>query len=652
MIFVGKLGCGKSVLFANILDDLHLSFQSSETILVHFFCRYDTAESLKATTIVGSLVRQVLERLQHISNGHLDVKGPTSTSSWCIEQMVELLLNFVTPKTRLIFIVDGLDECLEKDRLMVLSTLHQLQEATAVLCLISMRREASSALQQTSCRLVDPLVVRMKEDTPEIASFIDAQLASCLDSGKLVLGDPSLVLEIKDSLAMGADGIFLWVSLQIDTICSRKTDYEIRQALLDLPASLEETFRRILERLSYGQPRSVRRQSEIFQLVVAAKRPLTLEEMNEALNITPGTSRPDTRNAINDIYSTLALCGSLLTFDEEELTIRLVHHSVYQFLCEGHDSLPGSSFTLEKAHQKFAGIIITYLRSMNVDKQVSSVVLPKISVATIPTKLIRSTIARTTAQGLAIKLLRSSKVSKMDIGKVLAEAGNLYRDFPITDSLYSYARQYVLSHLTSSSHHEDWVFKTLFHVLQAHQITPLAPDGRSVLSVFCGLGNVDAVRQMLSSGADINQRDNSDGRTCLHWAAIRGDIQMTKLLVSMPDMNKLVRDSIYGCTALQWAISRGVGEIATLLRERSTTPPRTLPVTLLFATAQQFEQYSGLGISDFKQYHNSSMTNLSPTNSIISSQACTDLLPDILHVIAHNIELKASFGDTDTPSDV
>ncbi|KAF4934464.1 hypothetical protein CGCF413_v001639 [Colletotrichum fructicola] len=57
ILFSGKVGAGKSVILANIIDDLYLS---GDAVIVFFFCRHDTPTSLTSRTILGSLARQYL----------------------------------------------------------------------------------------------------------------------------------------------------------------------------------------------------------------------------------------------------------------------------------------------------------------------------------------------------------------------------------------------------------------------------------------------------------------------------------------------------------------------------------------------------------------------------------------------------------------
>ena len=57
VVFAGKLGSGKSVLLANIIDDLNLDAMSATCPVAYFFCRHDISESLKSDTVICSLAR-------------------------------------------------------------------------------------------------------------------------------------------------------------------------------------------------------------------------------------------------------------------------------------------------------------------------------------------------------------------------------------------------------------------------------------------------------------------------------------------------------------------------------------------------------------------------------------------------------------------
>ena len=78
------------------------------------------------------------------------------------------------------------------------------------------------------------------------------------------------------------------------------------------------------------------------------------------------------------------------------------------------------------------------------------------------------------------------------------------------------------------------------------------------------LGNIEAVKQHLDDGAEVNAKDGT-GRTLLHWAAWVGHKEIAELLITAgADVNAKDGDDD---TPLDEAVSEGEKEIADLLRK-------------------------------------------------------------------------------------
>src|ERR1700733_3582501 len=418
LVYTGKLGSGKSVLLANVVDDLNLHIQGENISVAYFFCRHDIPESLRARTIIGSLARQLLRPIPDLTN--VAERLDETTSALDFEGTFSLLQRALPHNHKAYFILDGLDECDDTERQILIRQLRELQEMFALLICVSFRLEAGNSLRLSSEQFTTPTVITIPDDNPDIERFISTELESCIQSGKLAIGNPALILEIQDALLEKAQGMFLWVALQIESLCAEKTYEAIRQTLSDLPKDLPETFSRILRRSEkLGKPY----QRRILELVTAAYRPLTTEEIREALSVVPGDTTWNPARLLNDVYSTLACCGSLITVDEEELTIRLVHHSVRQFLLSRFKNSTDITFTIGSANRKMADIIITYLSYGIFETQLSTVVVPQIMTGSAPSRIIRSTIdSSSNVRSLALKLLKSRKQPNYDISKVLAGA--------------------------------------------------------------------------------------------------------------------------------------------------------------------------------------------------------------------------------------
>src|SRR5271170_2060402 len=423
LMYRGKLGSGKSVLLANIVDNLNLHIRSKNIVVAYFFCRHDIPESLKAQTVIGSLARQLLRPIPDLAivAELLDETSPALD----FERIFSLLQRALPPNCKAYFILDGLDECDDAERKVLIQQLRKLQEIFTLLLCVSFRPEPNKTLKLGSEQFTATIITLIPDDNPDIEAFIGAELESCIKSKKLVIGNPALILEIQVALLEKSQGMFLWVALQIESLCAMKTDDAIRQALADLPQDLSETFSRILRR-SEGLGKLYQRL--ILELVTVAHRPLTTEELREALSVVPGDAVWNPAKLLNDVYSTLACCGSLVTIDEEELTVRLVHHSVKQFLLSGFKDSTNIAFTIDSAKRKMADIIITYLNYGVFETQLSTMVVPQIMTGSAPSTIIRSTLdSSNSVQNLTLRLLKSRKRPNYNISKTLAETSKLFK---------------------------------------------------------------------------------------------------------------------------------------------------------------------------------------------------------------------------------
>ena len=111
---------------------------------------------------------------------------------------------------------------------------------------------------------------------------------------------------------------FLWVSYQLDTL-RRRFPSGIRKALNELPATLDETYAQALE----GIPKEkLQHAHRLFQCLVAALRPLRVEELTEifAIQLGPGVapnlvedSRPENPEEV-----ILSACSTLIDIIDDD----------------------------------------------------------------------------------------------------------------------------------------------------------------------------------------------------------------------------------------------------------------------------------------------------------------------------------------------
>ena len=250
---------------------------------------------------------------------------------------------------------------------------------------------------------------------------------------------------------------FLWVTFQIDSICDENTDEEILRALEDLPKDLPTTYRRILSRLRGSGSTDPVTGKKIFELVAAARRPLTLEELREAISIKPGHTSWNPTQMVNDVMKSLNSCGSLIVVDEELLTVQFAHSSVKQHLETFPEKLdiPEYHLTIDGADSLLGEIIVSYLNIDAFQKQVThpgkAPQTPGVQDASL---LLKAGLPHNTfASNLARKLLENRKTLQYKLGSDPAEVAGFTIQKKVQpqrmNAFLPYALEYLLSHTRS-----------------------------------------------------------------------------------------------------------------------------------------------------------------------------------------------------------
>ena len=196
----GKVGCGKTVLSANVVEDLTIT---TPAVVTYFFCRYDEAESLQARTIIGSIVRQIFD---HTQPDTLDAIAKTRPGTIDIDQILDFLQELLPSNLPKFFIIiDGLDGCEEKETRLLLQCLKRLLKSKHVFQVYCSSRPDVFHWTQ---RLLQPeWIVSISQTSDDIKEYVEDTLAKHLESGHLYVGDPTIILTIRDAVLENAHGM-------------------------------------------------------------------------------------------------------------------------------------------------------------------------------------------------------------------------------------------------------------------------------------------------------------------------------------------------------------------------------------------------------------------------------------------------------------
>lgn len=175
LVLTGKLRSGKTVLAANVVDDLILSGNGT---VCYFFIGHDISDSCHSSIIIRSLCRQLLTR--HINDDAVDMICAQDHPILDDDAILDLLRSLIKLDKRVFFVLDGLDDCDYNETQKTVSTLRNLIQCTTdnvLLVFASLRSQTDDF--HSKYRGLDPQqLLSITEENPDIRSYIDSKLAN------------------------------------------------------------------------------------------------------------------------------------------------------------------------------------------------------------------------------------------------------------------------------------------------------------------------------------------------------------------------------------------------------------------------------------------------------------------------------------------
>ncbi|KAI9785686.1 MAG: hypothetical protein M1839_008703 [Geoglossum umbratile] len=601
----GIPGSGKTVLTASIIDELFCCNPINHPFVKFFFCQYDSPESLKAGTILGSLIRQCLDVDTMSDPIEANLKQLLRDSPPDFEDLNLLMEKVSSVSQEQFIVIDAIDECEKAERNLFLSAMRRLMNSSKVKLKIFLASGFHIGIElERALKLNYRISMASPNAHSDIKTYIENSVAEKKKDGELVVGQSQLIGEIQDALIKGAQGMFLWATFQIQDICAQGCDEDIRKVIGDLPKDLPEIYERALARINSSWTAESAR--KIFRWVAAAKRPLSLEELREAIAIQPCQPSLSSEALENDINRLVPYCGNLIIFDEEDKVVQFAHHTVKQFLLAESrtPSLDSFHFQLPHADHDVGEVCVTYLNFNDFERQLAKISATQTHIYD-PSAMLRTSLSAGLDMSTGnywlrrVQLGTASNVGRIDVERQLYDAAGVngsgsIKKLQATYALLAYASEYWLSHspafaegntktwrlwnnllLTESSFAQmPWTFDEWTHrtksvirwVLQNEHCALLrhieSSDTNTLSSEVRRQVLVDSAAQGRSQFVDIltglGKIQNLDLGIALQVAAGGGHLDaVERLLVAKADANAAAADGDGGQTALQAAAGGG-----------------------------------------------------------------------------------------------
>ncbi|KAK2034715.1 hypothetical protein LX32DRAFT_375278 [Colletotrichum zoysiae] len=356
----GKIGSGKTILTASAIEHTYLHESRADQIVTFFFPQFDDPASLSAEAAIRSIIRQSLDPVRLSSDWEARLTELDRKPSSELSDLTSLLLQKIEQSKRFYVFIDALDEFEPVQRRALLGSLASVVSGSRLRVFISSRESLSGELKD-KLPTIHTVSMASAEARIDIATFVNETLEERQQNEDLMVQDKSIINEIRQALINHADGMFLWVTFLLDEICDQTCDDDIRSALGRLPKNLTETLKRALHRIARRQKSPIA--IKAFQWISIAKRPLTLDELREAMSIEALQPSSEPGRLVNGIHQLPAWCENLIRVDEESTTAEFAHKAVFDFIVGG---ISGPEFTdfrfkLQDVDHKAGEICVTYL---------------------------------------------------------------------------------------------------------------------------------------------------------------------------------------------------------------------------------------------------------------------------------------------------
>ncbi|KAL0930471.1 NACHT domain-containing protein [Colletotrichum truncatum] len=484
----GNLGSGKTITMASAIADLVLTRgdpssssappkQRPRTVS-YFFCKSNNQKTLNVDSILGSIAYQVLSSpvLASTIEQFLDRSdgSPTTANP---EAYTQLILDITPPDWEGVFVLDGLDEAPHEEMDELFIQMKRLMNARHIRLFCSSRPTSRcKTIAESTMQINATLSMEHADRSGDILSFISAEV----ERWKLIRPfSAELEQLITRQLLVGCQGMFLWLSLQIEAICPKYTqelrsEADILNILNNLPRNLPEAFDQALLRIP-----DHRYDSRIFQLVAAADPCLSLDELRVAVNVEPGILAWNSLSLVGSGHTLASQYGgSLLDIDEEDLGVRFIHHSALLHLA-GRPAIRSAApfhFDFQESEVTLGAVCVTYLNYSVFENRVSTA--QKVSFARVPQMVAESAMPSNRLSQKVMRILskdKHSSVSKMDLERLASDL--LAHRFKVHDDVQlflPYAKAYWLIMSKSFSEAIDPAVYSLWKVLLTGSVPSIA----------------------------------------------------------------------------------------------------------------------------------------------------------------------------------
>ncbi|KAL9622466.1 MAG: hypothetical protein Q9160_003142 [Pyrenula sp. 1 TL-2023] len=338
----GPAGHGKSVLFARLIEQLQTSVPNR---VAFYFCKWQVDETRHFLGILRSWITQIVKQvpgtIEIVFEGH-EERVAISSELW------DIFARLNRRAQRCIYMVDGLDECVEDENAdkegFIRKLLDALQLTRSRVLIVSRHDPAVEDTVDREAQSSSNIVSTRQLTAKDLGRDVEVHATAEVSKKMRLEHNLELKNEIVKALVDKSGGMFLWINLVMPQLARRSGRQQFVQAIEETPKDLDKAYERDLLFIQGLDAWSQDRAVSILRWVSFAMRPLRVGELVEALLVARTEESKFQEDKMPEVIdrdyvrnNLISLCGTLVEVRESakpvsEWSIHPVHLSVKQYL--------------------------------------------------------------------------------------------------------------------------------------------------------------------------------------------------------------------------------------------------------------------------------------------------------------------------------
>lgn len=331
----GIPGAGKTVLASYAIRQVIRTLKESgdaRAMCAYYYCHHAHNQD-EVTPLLRWIVGQLCRTAKRVPEPLVEKHGLRQLPS--VDELLQHLASILEHFDRVVIVVDALDESQPRE-LLLRAIRHLLGDPRFSKIRLLVTSRVYADIEREMMSIATPLSM----SNPFVEADIRRVIAAGLGSNPVFQQWPEhFRTEVEGALSAGAKGMFRWAVCQLDILRRLKHQNKARQAIRNLPETLDETYERIFSCIAPEDVDIVRHclwWSMFHNAVWDSWVPLRAQVLIDTFYLMTGNELADDEPLIPNLEILKESCGCLLSFqatdEDDTINVSLAHYTVREYL--------------------------------------------------------------------------------------------------------------------------------------------------------------------------------------------------------------------------------------------------------------------------------------------------------------------------------